>query len=52
MTLAWPVSRPAAVLLSQPYIRPSYTSTLLMRRVPLGNSVKRESWEGEGGGGN
>lgn len=44
VTLACPDSRPPAVLVSQPYTCPSYTSTLLILRVPLGNSLKRESW--------
>lgn len=43
VTLAWPDSRPPAVLVSQLYSCPSYTSTLLILRVPLLNSLKRES---------
>lgn len=45
VTLAWPDSRPPTVLVSQPYICPSYTSTLLILSVPFGNSLKRESWQ-------
>lgn len=42
-TRAWASTLPAGVLLTQRYHVPSYTSTLLMRKVPFLETSNRES---------
>lgn len=42
-TRAWASTLPAGVLLTQRYHVPSYTSTLLIRRVPFLETSNRES---------